>query len=124
MSAVSAFDNTTVIEETDFQQLAQQMQAKKMGLVLMLHAEHCHYCRVMDEEILSPMVKSGEYKNKVFIRKLQVDVSDDVIDFKGHQSTAARLANEYDSQLTPTLIFLDHAGDEKALKLIGIPFKI
>ncbi len=114
------YEDSVVKEETDFQELALQMQQNKMGLVMMLHAEHCPYCRLMDEEILSPMVRSNEYKKKVFIRKLQVDVSDEVIDFNGRKITASKLAREYDSQLTPTLLFLDQNGEEKAVKIIGI----
>ena len=114
------YEDSVVLEEANFQKLAVKMQKNKMGLVMMLHAEHCPYCRLMDEEILSPMIRSGEYDKKVFIRKLQVDVSDGVIDFKGQKKTASKLASEYDSQLTPTLLFLDHSGKEKALKLIGI----
>jgi len=114
------YTESVVTEETNFHKLAVQMQENKMGLVMMLHAEHCAYCRLMDEEILSPMIRSGEYKQKVFIRKLQIDVSDDVIDFKGRETSASDLASQYDSQLTPTLLFLDQNGEEKAVKIIGI----
>lgn len=119
-SVAFAYDESVVAEETNFQELAIKMQKNKMGLVMMLHAEHCPYCRLMDEEILSPMVRSGEYKSKVFIRKLQIDVPDEVIDFKGSKVSASDLADEYDSQLTPTLIFLNHYGEEKVVKIIGI----
>ncbi len=120
MAVAEGYEDSVVLEEADFQKLSEQMKKNKMGLVMMLHAEHCPYCRLMDEEILSPMVRSGEYKKKVFIRKLQVDVSDDVIDFKGKKTTASDLANYYDSRLTPTLLFLDQEGKEKAVKIIGI----
>jgi len=120
ISLAQAFETRIVLEETNFQKLAKEMKTKKMGLVMMLHAEHCPFCELMEEEILSPMIRSGEYEEKVFIRKLQVDVSDDVIDFKGNKTTASDLAGVYDSQLTPTLIFLNHVGEEKAVKLIGI----
>jgi len=120
IALAEGYQDSVVLEETNFQELSQQMQQDKMGLVMMLHAEHCPYCRLMDEEILSPMIRSGEYNKRVFIRKLQVDVSDEVIDFKGKKISASDLASNYDSQLTPTLLFLDQNGEEKAVKMIGI----
>lgn len=120
LAVAEGYEDSVVLEETNFKELSQKMQSNKMGLVMMLHAEHCSYCRLMDEEILSPMIRSGEYENKVFIRKLQVDVSDDIINFNGKKMTASDLASDYDSQLTPTLLFLDQHGEEQALKIIGI----
>ena len=115
-----ASDDRAVAEETNFQKLAEQMKSNKMGLVMMLHAEDCPFCKLMDERILSPMIRSGEYKNKVFIRKLQIDKPEYITDFNGERVLAPDLADEYDSQLTPTLVFLDQSGDEKALNIIGI----
>ena len=60
---------SALIEESDFQALSTTLKEKSLGLVLMLHAEHCPYCILMENEILSPMVKSGEYDKKVLIRK-------------------------------------------------------
>lgn len=119
-SAISADSESAVVEETNFQQLALQMKQKGMGLVMMLHAEGCHYCEIMDQEILSPMERSGEYKKRVFIRKLQIDKSDLITDFKGQRVFASNVADNYDSRLTPTLVFLDYSGEEKAVKILGI----
>ncbi len=120
LSAISADDDSAILEETNFQELAIQMKQNSMGLVMMLHAEDCHYCARMDEKILSPMERSGEYKKRVFIRKLQIDKPEFITDFKGQQVAASDVADAYDSHLTPTLVFLDHNGEEKAVKIIGI----
>lgn len=119
-AAISADSESAVMEETNFQQLAAEMQQKNMGLVMMLHAENCHYCEIMDQEILSPMVRSGEYKKSVFIRKLQIDGSDLITGFNGQRVFASEIADNYDSKLTPTLVFLDHTGAEQAVKILGI----
>lgn len=118
--SVADYDESVVMEENNFQKLAIQMKQNDMGLVMMLHAEDCPYCKLMDEQILSPMERSGEYKKRVFIRKLQIDKSEFITDFKGQQVEASDVADNYDSRLTPTLVFLDHSGEEKAVKIIGI----
>ena len=120
MFASADYDESAVVEVANFQKIAMQMKQNEMGLVMMLHAEGCHYCEVMDKEILSPMERSGEYGKRVFIRKLQIDKPDFVIDFKGQEVEASEMADTYDSSLTPTLIFLDYSGEEKAVKIIGI----
>ena len=120
LAELQAYDESAVLEETDFQSLAEKMVQNKMGLVLMLHAEDCAYCELMDEKILSPMVRSGEYTKRVYIRKLQIDKSDFVTDFNGARADASDIAEKYQSSLTPTLVFLNHKGEEKALKIVGI----
>ena len=115
-----AYDESAVPEEQNFQQLAKQMKQKDMGLLLMLHAEDCHYCELMDEKILSPMVRSGEYKKRIFLRKLQIDKEDQITDFTGKLRPAYKVIENYDSQLTPTLVFLNYKGEEKALNVIGL----
>ena len=116
----SASNDREVAEVTNFHDLAKQMQANEMGLVMMLHEEDCPYCKLMDEKILTPMIRSGEYKNKVFIRKLQIDQPEYITYFDGSRVLASDLADKFATQLTPTLVFLDHHGKEKAKNIIGI----
>jgi len=111
---------SALIEENNFQQLAQEMKEKNLGLVLMLHAEHCPYCALMENEILSPMVKSGEYDNRILIRKLQIDEARDVIDFSGKTVEPSDISGRYNAFLTPTLVFLDHQGNEIIKQMVGI----
>lgn len=120
--SVSSFaeNDSIVIEENNFQQLAQQMKQENRGLVLMLHAEHCSYCTQMDEEILSPMVLSGEYDKRIYIRKLQIDEARDVIDFSGKTVEPSDISLHYNAMLTPTLVFLNHEGKEMVKQMVGI----
>ena len=111
---------SALIEESDFQKLSQQMKKESLGLVLMFHAEHCHYCALMENDILSPLIKSKEYDKKVLIRKLQIDESRDIKDFEGKVVEPSDLSDKYEATLTPTLVFLDYNGKEKADKMIGI----
>ncbi len=109
-----------VIEESDFQQLSREMEQKSLGLLLMFHAEHCPYCALMEKEILSPMLKSGDYTDKVIIRKLQLDASREIKNFKGETVKPSDVAARYNVMLTPTLVFLDKDGNQKAKKMVGI----
>jgi len=111
---------SALIEENDFQTLSKTMKGENLGLVLMLHAEHCPYCALMENEILSPMVKSGEYDKKVIIRKLQIDEARNVIDFSGKTVEPSDISDRFKAIVTPTLVFLDHQGNERIEKMVGI----
>jgi thioredoxin-related protein len=115
-----ATEQSPLIEENDFQQLSQQMKEKNRGLLLMFHAEHCPYCARMEKEILAPMVISGEYDDRIFIRKLQIDEARNIKDFEGKTVEPSDVSDKYKARLTPTLVFLDHKGEEKAKKMVGI----
>ena len=121
-SSVSATEiiKSALIEESDFQALAVKMKKESLGLVLMFHAAHCPYCALMENDILSPMIKSQEYDKKVLIRKLQIDESREIKDFQGKVIEPSDFSDRYDAKLTPTLVFLDYKGNEKAEKMIGI----
>lgn len=117
----SASESTSaLLEESDFQALSAELKKKSLGLVLMFHAEHCPYCALMENEILSPMIKSGEYTNKVIIRKLQIDEARDIKDFDGSVIEPSDISDRYNTVVTPTLVFLDYSGKEKAKAMVGI----
>lgn len=111
---------SALMEESNFQQLAKTMKEKSLGLLLMLHAEHCPYCKLMEDEILSPMVKSGEYDKKVLIRKLQIDEARDIINFSGDTVEPSYFSDKYNAHITPTLVFLDYQGNERVTQMVGI----
>ena len=115
-----AANDSVVIEENDFEKLAQQMKEENRGLVLMLHAEHCPYCQLMDEDILSPMVLSGEYDKRIFIRKLQIDEARDIKNFSGKTVEPSDVSDDFYASLTPTLVFLNHEGKQMAEQMVGI----
>lgn len=108
-----------LIEEKNFQALAKKMKQEKKGLLLMMHAEGCTYCERLEEELLYPMEISGDYKKNIFIRKLQVDSGQSIIDFSGKKVDPEVLSDRYDGRLTPTILFLDSKGQEATEKLIG-----
>jgi len=120
LNSYATDDESALIEESDFQAIGQEMKQKSLGLVLMLHAESCPYCALMESEILSPMVKSGEYDNKVLIRKLQIDETRDIKDFSGKTVQPSDISGRYKASLTPTLVFLDYQGNQKIENMVGI----
>ena len=108
-----------LIEAHDLQALGKTMRSEKLGLVIMFHAEYCEYCKRLEADLLQPMLRSGDYDDKVLIRKIQIDGAYDMVNFNGQQIAASQLATLYDASMTPTLVFVDANGTEQAKKLLG-----
>ena len=98
-------------------QLAQQQQ---LPILLTFTASYCDYCDLLEEEFLQPMLLSGEYEDKIIIRKLVLDNGSRLTDFSGHQVNATRLSDSYRVTVTPTILFVDQNGTELAQRMVGI----
>ncbi len=95
-------------------------RAQGLPILLSVSAEDCPYCDQLEEDFLGPMLISGEYTDKVIIRRLMVDGGSQVIDFDGRQQDAGYIANRFRARLTPTILFLDGNGREVAGRIVGI----
>lgn len=109
-----------IIDAVDFAALSSE--AKRSGKIIMLEvsASDCGYCRTLEEEIIKPMLRSGDYEQQVLIRKLEIDRYSDVRHFSGARISPVQLAHQYDVFVTPTLMFLDGQGREVSERIVGI----
>ena len=103
----------------DFTKDAQISKAKNQTIVVMFSADHCPFCETMREEILQPMQLVQKDSNYM-IRHVEVSDSDDIIDFDGTRMTMDKFSSKYKAYVTPTLVFLDHEGKERAPRIIGL----
>jgi len=108
-----------LIEEDNLQTLSQEMNTKKLGLLVMFHASYCEYCERLEQDLLLPMLRSGEYDKRILIRKIQIDSSDDLINFNGQKVTTSQISTLYGADMTPTLVFLDASGEEQSERILG-----
>ena len=65
------------------------------------------------------MLRSGEYDKRILIRKIQIDSSDDLINFNGQKVTTSQISTLYGADMTPTLVFLDASGEEQSERILG-----
>lgn len=97
-------------------------EAKQSGKVILLEmsASYCGYCKTLEEHIIKPMLRSGDYTQRVLIRKLDVDSYYPMNDLSGKKSTPSQLASSMGVFVTPTLLFLDGDGNEVSERIIGV----
>ncbi|QYZ67914.1 MAG: thioredoxin fold domain-containing protein [Gammaproteobacteria bacterium (ex Lamellibrachia satsuma)] len=105
---------------TDLQKDGRLSIQRKLPILLMVSQDHCPFCDLMKQEILHPMLLSGEYEEKVIMREILIDLGQDVTNFEGKREDAAHFAHGYDVHLSPTLLFLNGEGSEVRKRMIGI----
>lgn len=119
-SAAIAQEAPPVKETTDLYSLGQDAHERDLPILVMFSQTNCTYCVVLEESYLRPMLKSGEYQDKVIIRKVMIDSFDSVRNFNGSKIDASDFAGNYRAYVTPTMVFLDHNGKELTNRLMGV----
>ena len=105
---------------TDLHSDARFAQRKQLPMLLAFTANHCGYCNLLEEDFLQPMLLSGEYRDKIIMRKLVLDDGSRLRDFSGQKIDATRLSDRYRVYVTPTILFVDGNGKEIAERMVGI----
>lgn len=80
----------------------------------------CPYCRVAEEDFLKPMIRSGDYEDKVLIRRLRMDRSGSLVDFDGREISARDLAARYGVRIAPTVVVLGPDGQVLSDPVVGL----
>jgi len=103
----------------NFASLKQQAKQSNKVILLEMSASTCGYCITLEEEIIKPMLRSGDYDN-VLIRKLDIDSHYLMNDMNGKKSSAFELSSKMGVYVTPTILFLDGNGNEVSERIIGV----
>ena len=109
-----------IVEISDLQTEALTMRANRIPMLLLISQEHCPFCVQIKSEILNPMIRSGDYDERVMIREIFIDLGTTVTNFSGEERKSVEFAHNYGVDLTPTLLILDSRGRELSKRLIGL----
>ncbi len=93
---------------------------QQIPILLLVSLEDCPFCIQIKQEILNPMVLSGDYDDRLLMREVFIDDGERLRDFQGKEVDGASFALRYDVMLTPTLLFLDPEGRQLVEKMVGI----
>ncbi len=104
----------------DLTQAGRQAEQACVPLLLEIAADDCHYCTLLEEEVLNPTLLDRDYEQRVLMRKLVVDRDSRLIDFAGKPVYVSDLADRYRAFVTPTLLFVDSSGRELAERMVGV----
>lgn len=96
-----------------------QQQSSKKVILAYVSASYCAFCKKLEKEVLVPAIRSGDYQNKIILRKIDLHGQQPIINFEGQETTPSQFLKKYDIKMTPTLLFLDNQGQQLEEKLIG-----
>jgi len=120
VGSIQAAPTVKVQQTEDLYADARQAEERNLPLLIMFSQDGCSYCSMVREDFLEPMLKSGDYTDRVIIRIVKVDNFDEVRDFDGKMRDASTIATRYRASVTPTVIFVDPRGHELAERILGI----
>jgi len=111
----------TLKQPQNLAQLGREAQRRHLPILLMFGLTECSYCHLVEEDFLKPMLRSGDYTDKVLIRRLDIDHRGAAITgFDGRATTLGALADRYGVTVTPTVVFLGPAGQTLAPTMVGV----
>ncbi len=100
-------------------QQGQEAQAANKPLVLLFSLPDCPYCQVLRQNYLWPMLRESSAAERPVIRELTMTGRQAIRDFDGSATTPAALASRYGVVVSPTLVFVDAAGEMLSDPLVG-----
>jgi len=116
----NSYANNGFQQPTNFYITAKQAQIKNIPILVMFSSIYCDYCKFIKKEFLKPMLKSGDYSDKVIIKIVEDDESDEVIDFNRRIIDSGDFSDRYGITFTPTIIFINSKGQEVAERITGL----
>jgi len=93
---------------------------QNIPLLLIFSQEGCGFCERLKEEVIEPMLISGEYARRALIREFMIDDGGMAIDFDGKPVDPMSVFQRYKLFVTPSVLVLGSGGRELAERLIGI----
>lgn len=117
----AALKPVEVPEVSNFKAESSWMRHKQVPMLLLVSASYCGYCEIVKEHWLKPMLRSGDYDDRVLIRKIELDSYKTLVDFDGSTIGVKEFAFREGAPLTPTVLFLGPDGDQVAEPILGVP---
>ncbi len=109
--AQSAANPARGVDWLSFQTGIHEAEASSRKLIVDVYAPWCGWCSRLQAEVYTNS-KVQKYLARHFkVARLNIDVMDDVIRFKGYKLSSGELAMGLGATGTPTTVFLDSGGD-------------
>jgi len=113
-------DGNNFPQPTDFSLTGHDARIKNIPIMVLFSSVHCDYCKFIKEEFLNPMIKSGDYFDKVIIKVVEDDEADEVIDFNKTTIDSGNFSDRYNIIFTPTIVFINSDGVEVTERIVGL----
>ncbi|MEO1890563.1 MAG: thioredoxin fold domain-containing protein [Candidatus Thioglobus sp.] len=120
------FTNVSIAEELtlpaakDFLMDAQKVWKQKIPILIMFSIPGCGYCKIIKEDVLSPMATMDEYNKKIIIRHIDAQSFDEINNFYNEEVSHNEFAFKRAVNFFPTVMLVDNYGSILG-KITGVP---
>jgi len=112
-------DKARLKDVDNLQKIAKLQKETHRVIILYVSSSDCVYCVRLEEDIIQPLIISGDYDDKVLLRKVSWESSNPLINFSGVKQIPADFLLKYKIIATPTLLFLKGDGTEASKRITG-----
>ncbi|MCW8920482.1 MAG: thioredoxin fold domain-containing protein [Sedimenticola sp.] len=88
-------------------------------IMVVFSSDRCNYCDLLNQQVLNPLLKSGDLANRVHLREFKIDRSGKVVDFDGDPIRSHIFVSRYNIYATPTVLLLDQNGNILGEPIVG-----
>jgi thioredoxin-related protein len=110
----------SLINATNLYKDGETARKKSLPILMMFSISNCAYCEKVKNDVLKPMLRSGDYENKIIIRHLNTSKKNKIIDFANKKNSAQELALFYGINFFPTIILVNSKGQPLFGHIVGI----
>lgn len=105
--------------EINLRQIAAETKHLKKVHVIYFSASYCAFCKQLTEDVLNAVRVNKDYQRTVTLTEIQIDGTESIIDFNNKTIDPEIFSEQYNIQITPTLVFIDDSGREIVKRTVG-----
>jgi thioredoxin-related protein len=109
----------TLPDIQNFKKDGEYSEKQHRPIFLYVSAIGCPYCKRLEKDIIAPMLKSGDYEQRLILRKILWEGTNTLFDYQGKEILPDEFLLKYNIMATPTILFLDKDGNEIAKRITG-----
>lgn len=110
---------TLIMPAESLQADAKNLAAPRKFFAVVITQHDCEYCALLRKSVLHPAIRSDELDPRIELREVSTDSGFSLTDFQGQIVSGKEFANRYGIDITPTVLFLDKAGESLVEPLVG-----
>jgi thioredoxin-related protein len=104
---------------TDLEKTAELALQREQPIVLYVSRSDCTFCRALERNVFAPLIKSEIFADRVQFRELVMDSGIAIRDFDATPLLPQVVAERYNVEVTPTILFLNGKNQEIVDRLVG-----
>ena len=113
-------DGSSIQYLQSLQHVAATARARGVPILVLFCSFWCKHCDVLEQQVLQPMMLNDKYRERILLKKLEVDDDSTITGFDGVQYPSEEIGKMYDVDLYPTMVFFDANGREVSQRIVGM----